>query len=169
MTDSAPAIGDVLRLRAADPRVTKFWVYVVASFSSFLGWMYLYSWAIGVKLNSANTTPLAYVDVWYAFVLVAALDALMITLNFNRALLHQWHYFVSLRMAILAFLAPLFLYLLERNGIDHLGSLYNVAVVLGCAGCCLALYVLGYVLTEWAHRFLPAARHANGAWLPRGI
>jgi hypothetical protein len=68
--------------------------------------------------NTADSASLFYVDVWFALGLMAAVDAFVIVINFNRSLIHQFHYLISLRMMSLAFIisaAVLLLYGNEHN------------------------------------------------------
>jgi hypothetical protein len=68
--------------------------------------------------NNINDTPpaaLLCVDICFALTLMAGVDAFAIVINFNRSLIHQFHYFISLRMTLLAVIIPAAMLLLYDN------------------------------------------------------
>lgn len=68
--------------------------------------------------NNINDTPpaaLLCVDIWFALTLMAGVDAFAIVINFNRSLIHQFHYFISLRMMLLAVIIPAAMLLLYNK------------------------------------------------------
>lgn len=102
---------------------------------------------------AAKSASLSYIDVWFALALMAALDAFAIVINFNRSLIHQFHYFVSLRMMSLAFIASfgfLLLYDSEHNMPQQLWRPVGVVLL------CCALYYASIVVPERLHKLLPA-------------
>jgi hypothetical protein len=55
---------------------------------------------------------------------MAGVDAFAIVINFNRSLIHQFHYFISLRMALLAVIIPAAMLLLYNKYAYPLGCVY---------------------------------------------
>lgn len=96
-------------------------------------------------------------DVWFAFGLMATIDALFVVIGLNRQLISRFHYAVSLRMMFLAVLTSL------AMSWRHLGpSLLQHGIIMSVS--CLALYLgFGRILnvSEKPRRFLKA-RYSPG-------
>lgn len=160
-------------LEIADPRLFKFWSLVVGGVAVFLSWLLLFSWCAKVWRPSANfqdafkpsvarfsdtasgaNSPvgLVCVDIWFALALMAAVDAFAIVVNFNRSLIHQFHYFVSLRMMVLAFIVSTAVYFLHGNEHSARHQVYRLAaaVLLGSA-----LYAVSVLVLDRLHKLLP--------------
>ncbi|KAL2829110.1 hypothetical protein BJY01DRAFT_255124 [Aspergillus pseudoustus] len=58
-----------------------------------------------LKNEDASLTRHIAVDVWFGLVLLPTFDATAILTTFNPAIIARWHYFVSIRMMLLAYLA----------------------------------------------------------------
>lgn len=150
---------------SADRRVFKFWSLLAFGLLAFAGWLALFSWCAHVVSgtevaqsfgasgygDSKDNSALVYVDVWFALAIMAAFDAFAIVLNFNRSLIHQFHYYVSLRMTTLAFVVASAVRLLSPSPDRPLNIPFVAAVLLGCA----AVYAVIFLITERLHRLLP--------------
>jgi hypothetical protein len=102
--------------------------------------------------KSTGSAGLFYVDVWFALALMAAVDAFAIVINFNRSLIHQFHYFISLRMMSLAFVISVAVLLLSGNEHNNAQKSQHPAAVIFL--CCV-LYMVSIFATEKLHKLLP--------------
>lgn len=80
-----------------------FYKYLFFGTFSFFTWTWLISYFF-LKDSVNNSEYNKIIELWYAFAIPHALDALAVVYNFNRSMIHQWHYFVSLRMISISFL-----------------------------------------------------------------
>lgn len=159
---------------AVGTRLVKFWSLLVAGLAVFFAWLVLFSRCANVLASAANygdaltagsssscsdertshsnaASYLVYVDIWFALALMAAIDAFAIVLNFNRSLIHQFHYFVSLRMTSLAFIISTGLLLLY--GDEENRAAQHPAVV---ALFCCAAYMASILIFQQLHKLIPA-------------
>lgn len=161
----------------ADSSILKFWLLLLGGVVVFFAWLALFSrcakvWeprtnsknAFTTVATSSNTThsdgnrdtvdspDLLYVDVWFALALMTAIDAFAIVTNFNRSLIHQFHYFVSLRMTSLAFIISAAVLLLY--GQEHNTSFLAQHPVAAFFLCCV-LYMISIFILEKLHKLLP--------------
>lgn len=157
---------------AIDARLVKFWSLLIAGLAVFFAWLVLFSRCANVWESAANhgsvftidsssgsenstshsnaASYLIYVDIWFALALMAAIDAFAIVLNFNRSLIHQFHYFVSLRMTALAFIISTALLLLYGNEDNR--AVQHPAVVISL---CCAAYMLSILIFQQLHKLIP--------------
>jgi len=118
---------------------------------AFAAWVKLLMHIGPVSLAEANqdyTIQRAALDVWYAMAGLAAFDAFVVAFNFNRSLIHQWHYFISLRITAVAAIVG---YLFTVENYLLLQTLLM-----------LVLYAFIIVITEWFHTFLPHRSSRTG-------
>lgn len=83
---------------------------------------------------------------------MAAVDAFAIVVNFNRSLIHQFHYFVSLRMMVLAFILSTSAYFLHGNEHSAHHHVYRLAAA---AFLGYALYAVSVLVLDKLHKLLP--------------
>jgi len=118
---------------------------------AFAAWVKLLIHIGPVSLAEANqgyTIQRAALDVWYAMAGLAGFDAFVVAFNFNRSMIHQWHYFMSLRItAVAAIVAYLFT-------VENYLMLQTLSM--------LILYAFIVVLTQWFHTFLPHRSSRTG-------
>lgn len=82
-------------------------------------------------------------DVWFGLGSIAAVNAFWIVATFNRSLIKNWHYFISLRMMAVASLSSFLFYFLKRE----LSAVYSYRYLLGAIFVgCVASYCFGYIL-----------------------
>lgn len=82
----------------------------------------------------SRTTSLAALDVWFALGLSTALDAITTVVTFNRPVIDNWHYFISVRMMSLASLISFAVFLSGSETACHYASKYPiVALFTPCA------------------------------------
>lgn len=164
---SGTSLKDILLFRngsAPVDKIFKFWLLVTITFGSFLFWTLLFTYLGNVEwvgdkkdfpgftndLPQTQSGVSGYcIDIWFAFLIAASLDASFIVLDFNRALIHQWHYFVGMTMAALGSLIALAVYWI---GNLHSPEVFNILwVVLVCT----ALYAGVVMLLEKVHTLMP--------------
>ncbi|KAK2592701.1 hypothetical protein QQS21_009602 [Conoideocrella luteorostrata] len=159
-----------------NPFIVKFWLLLSGGVVVFFAWLGLFSWlakvweldlhlgnilttaikvadtADGAKNDIAGSAGLFCVDIWFGIALMGGVDAITIVSNFNRSLIHQFHYYVSLRMMLLAFITSLAVHLL--CGYDRQTPLqfHHLAAVFALCG---ALYIFCFIVLEKLHKLLP--------------
>lgn len=153
--------------------MAKFWLLLTGGILAFATWLlvatrYANIWEfkdshsnavfsfsnIGTRrggIYSTDDSILLYIDIWFALALMASVDAFAIVLHFNRSLIHQFHYFVSLRMMSLAFIISTGLLLVYGSEHDRT-SRHPVAVICFC----LLLYLTLNIVFQQLHKLLPA-------------
>ena len=83
--------------------------------------------------RTARLATLPYADVWFALALMAAIDAFVIAINFNRSLIHQSHYFINVRMTLLAFIISAAVEMVHINEPETLRpAQYPITVICFC-------------------------------------
>jgi hypothetical protein len=148
----------------------KFWLLLLGGLVVFLAWLILFSrcakiWGpntnyengfsmppvfeIDDSHNSPADSGLLYVDVWFALALMAAVDAFAVVINFNRSLIHQFHYFISLRLTMLAFIISAAVHLLHDK--HNSQAQHPVIVFL----LCYTFYIVSNIVFDKLHRLLP--------------
>lgn len=151
-------------------RLLKFWLLLLSGLVVFLAWLVLFSRCAKVwepstnfenafstvpaaEMDDSNNSPvgtsLLYVDVWFALALMAAVDAFAVVINFNRSLIHQFHYFISLRMTSLAFIisaAVLLLHGKHNSRAQHPATVFFL---------CYVFYMVSNFVFDRLHRLLP--------------
>jgi hypothetical protein len=82
------------------------------------------------------------VDVWFGLALIPTFDAIAIVGTCNLAIINRWHYFVSIRIMVLAYLASIIVILSGKPGTsnfiyEHPGSVFTLtlAVYAGIGAC----------------------------------
>ncbi|KAJ5634928.1 uncharacterized protein N7484_008241 [Penicillium longicatenatum] len=158
-----------------DACVLKFWLLLLGGVVAFFGWIVLVSryaqvWGPSPSFEAATTfttlinmtnsshykianpASLFYGDIWCALALMAAIDASTIVMNFNRSLIHQFHYFISLRMTSLAFIISAPFLLLHSDGHNSSSLVYHPLAIFMV--CCI-VYILAIFVTNKLHKLLP--------------
>ena len=153
--------------------ILNFWLLLLGGLLVFFAWIAFFSrqaklWGpeassenafstvthpIETSDNSINDTPpvaLLCVDIWFALTLMAGVDAFAIVINFNRSLIHQLHYFISLRMTLLAVIIPTAILLLHDNKSSTLSAKTAIFLL-----CCI-VYRVSIPFTHRLHRLIPA-------------
>ncbi|KAL2839871.1 hypothetical protein BJX68DRAFT_271922 [Aspergillus pseudodeflectus] len=94
------------------------------------------------KDEHADFTKDIAVDVWFGLALIPTFDAIAIVGTCNLAIINRWHYFVSIRMMVLAYLASIIVILSSKPGTtkfiyEHPGSVFMLAVAVyaGIGAC----------------------------------
>jgi hypothetical protein len=136
------------------------------------------------KTNSNNSLKDGYagsskdiaVDVWFGLALVPTSDAIAIVGTWNLAIINRWHYFVSIRMMVLAYLASAIVILTGKPATkdyihEHpLVVSVSAMAVYGAIGACLDYFrapppKTSMNLREWTmSKYVRALRRSNGAW-----
>lgn len=83
-----------------------------------------------------------------------AVDAFAIVINFNRSLIHQFYYFVSLRMMSLAFIISAAVHLLNSNNEHNIPHWARRSAVI-VSFLCYVLYMVSIFVLEKLHKLLP--------------
>ncbi|CEL09814.1 hypothetical protein ASPCAL12943 [Aspergillus calidoustus] len=94
------------------------------------------------KDEHADFTKEIAVDVWFGLTLMPTFDAIAIVGTCNLAIINRWHYFVSIRTMVLAYLASIIVILSSKPGTtnfiyEHPGSVFmlTLAVYAGMGAC----------------------------------
>jgi hypothetical protein len=179
-----PSIKDGLDLsNLRDRRVLIFWLFELSGAVSFIVWLIVATLlskmpaalrkrpAFDVSGNQfaskqAHESSSSYglfIDVWFSLSLSAVLDAFAVVPTFNRPLIRQFHYAVSQRMMLLAFMLS-YAVLQWSSGEVTFMSRHPVE----CAILGVALYIiLGYVLDAFEPRGPASGRSYRGGSLHR--
>src|SRR5579883_1444896 len=168
---SGVSLSDILNLKHKNvpmKQILKFWLLVSVTFGSFLFWTPLFTYLGNVEwvketplanpLSPSNGTDNSFqtrlrgycIDIWFAFATIAALDAAFIVFDFNRALIHQWHYFVGMAMMALGSFIALGTYWI--GNLPSLG-ISQVAWPIFVCGC---LYAGTLKLLNVIHTLMPS-------------
>ncbi|KAL4886197.1 hypothetical protein BJY04DRAFT_213730 [Aspergillus karnatakaensis] len=164
-----PSIAEVLTsFNTGNVRIRRFWLLVLSVFAATFAWLSAFCYAARLlpmpvwldqnsqtgsypitPLHGQNISLLSYVDIFLAFLSGSTLDAVVVVANFNRPLTQQFHYFVSLRMAVLGVLLSISL----RIGVIgyRRDPHYLVAVICAIG----AIYMAFIVATDKLHTFFP--------------
>lgn len=87
--------------------------------------------ASGQHVSLSFTTRAS--DIWFALGSITTIDAFWIAATFNRTLMKNWHYFISLRMMALASLISVVFYLRENGSTEGCISRYPaVSLLMPC-------------------------------------
>ena len=165
-----PPMSSVLRsFNLKDHRVMTFWLIELAGFLTYLLCTGLSVFLLGLPvirnfqsrlipsfryqrlLNTSNkegsedSAALVAIDIWFAMSFMAAIDALFVVMSFNRALINRFHYAVSQRIMLLAFLLSLTMYQWSRRGTESM-SWYALGHTVGICGF---YFLSGYIMDRF--------------------
>jgi hypothetical protein len=127
-------------------------------------------------INHANSSKDIAVDVWLGLALIPTFDAIAIVGTCNLAVINRWHYFVSIRMMVLAYLASIIVILSGKprtsNYVyEHPLVIFVFAMaVYGSIGACLDYFrapppKTSMNLREWTmSKYVRALGRLNGTW-----
>lgn len=91
-------------------------------------------------------------DIWFALFTITSIDAFWVAATFNRALIKNWHYFVSLRMMAIASLVSFLLYLYEtENTAVDISQYPMITLIIFCG-----IYLLFGSVLQQLHKPPPA-------------
>jgi hypothetical protein len=90
-----------------------------------------------------------YIDVSLGFLAGSTLDAIVVVANFNRPLTQQFHYVVSLRMAVLGILVSACLYFWNINSSR---GIWVPPTMIGMVGTAYMVFIL---VTDRLHKLFP--------------
>jgi hypothetical protein len=104
----------------------------------------------GHSNSEALPSILPYIDVSLGFLAGSTLDAIVVVANFNRPLIQQFHYVVSLRIAVLGILVSTSLYLWNITCARGVWALPAIISMMGIT------YMLFILATDKLHKLFPA-------------
>ncbi|KAI9927195.1 hypothetical protein ASPWEDRAFT_188323 [Aspergillus wentii DTO 134E9] len=154
-------IGGSHLFNAETPNTRRFWLLMLCSSAAFLFWLMVFSWMAGLLSTSPPApetsilstpddqgVPLC-VDIFFALLASTALDSLAVVFSFNRSLIRQYHYFVSLRMAALAIIISIVVYLCPGSPPLKSGFIIFTGT---------SIYAVFIIITDGLHGFFPNRR-----------
>ncbi|KAL3483839.1 hypothetical protein BJX62DRAFT_244514 [Aspergillus germanicus] len=116
------------------------------------------------------------VDVWFGLALIPTFDAIAIVGTCNLAIINRWHYFVSIRMMVLAYIVSAIVILSGKPGTSNYICEHPLVVVVivmavhGAIGACLDYFRApppkrSMNLREWTmSKYVRALGCSNGTW-----
>jgi hypothetical protein len=126
--------------------------------------------------NHADSSKVIAVDVWFGLALIPTFDAIAIVGTCNLTIINRWHYFVSIRMMVLAYLASAIVILSDKPGTSNYIRAHPIVVfvfamaIYGAIGACLDYFrapppKTSMNLREWTiSKYVRALGRSNGTW-----
>ncbi|KAE8378420.1 hypothetical protein BDV26DRAFT_292237 [Aspergillus bertholletiae] len=136
-----------------------------------VAWLGIFAWAgVGQRLGisfspsrfkaaSQESVHLLYLDTFLALGFGFTLDATNVVLTFNRALIQQFHYFVSLRMLLITVLVSIVTHSFTQRP-HEAPTTFGTGTVIGACG---AIYAAFLVISPWFHK-----RFFHGRYISSG-